>query len=245
MGNGGWLLFSGWLADHCEWYLQLVVVPSVKTTIDAHPRYHNSLPVTISGAFTEYHEGGYHVVGRLHPSLTLHIRHTQELYPNDWQAVSLGNAYVQVPFGIFSSSRTGIFSFETEEKSLGGGYSENRPRGKKNLPEEIRLHAWTFRSHSRTIKSNQERGESWDFRSQRLNFLVIHRQKLNLEEFDSEVSIARKKNNRKYLTMCICLYTNRKRYKQTLMSAVDFNYLCTVIENGFLLIYSITLTVFC
>lgn len=45
--------------------------------------------------------------------------------------------------------------------------------------------------------------------------------------------------------MCICLYTNRKRYKQTLMSAVDFNYLCTVIENGFVLIYSITLTVFC
>lgn len=93
--------------------------------------------------------------------------------------------------------------------------------------------------------SNQERGGGQDFRSQRLHFLAIHKQKLNLEECDSEVSIPRKKNNRKYLSMYICLYTNRKRYKQTVMSVVDFNYLCTVIGNGFVLIYSITLTVFC
>lgn len=93
---------------------------------------------------------------------------------------------------------------------------------------------------------NQEREGGQDFRSQRLNFMVIYKQKLNLEEFDSEVSIpGRKKNNRKYLSTCICLYTNRKRYKQTLMRVVDFNYLCTVIGNGFVLIYSITLTVFC
>lgn len=40
---------------------------------------------------------------------------------------------------------------------------------------------------------NQERKGGQDFRSQRLNFMVIHKQKLNLEEFDSEVSIPRKK----------------------------------------------------
>lgn len=141
----------------------------------------------------EYHKGGYCVVARLYPLPILHVRTYSELYPNDWQAVSLGNADMQVPFGTFSSSRTGIFSFKTEEKNLSGGYSQHRPRGKKPTRKKIRLHAWTFRSHSRTIKSNQEKGESWDLRSQRLNFLVIHRQKLNLEKFDSEVSIARKK----------------------------------------------------
>lgn len=45
--------------------------------------------------------------------------------------------------------------------------------------------------------------------------------------------------------MCLCLYTNRNRYKQTLISIVDVNYLCTVIGNGFVLIYFIKLTVFC
>lgn len=60
--------------------------------------------------------------------------------------------------------------------------------------KNLRLHTQrTFRSYLRTIMLNQEREGGQDFRSQRLNFMVIHKQKLNLEEFYSEVSIPRKK----------------------------------------------------
>lgn len=185
----------------------------------------------------EYHKGGYRVVARLYPSPILHVR-TYSRTVSKWLTSCVPREcwYTGTIWDIFQVQGQGFSLLKQRRKVLVEAAHNTDPGEKKPTRKKIRLHAWTFRSHSRTIKSNQEKGESWDFRSQRLNFLVIHRQKLNLEKFDSEVSIARKKNNRKYLTMCICLYTNRKRYKQTLMSVVDFNYLCTVIENGFLLI---------
>lgn len=185
--------FSGWLADHCEWYLQLVVVPSVKTTVDAHPRNHNSLA---SDYFWGIHRipRGRIPCGRETPPIAHSSRQTYSRTLSKWltscvlrECLCAGNIW-----DIFKFKDRNFLFWNRGEKSWWRLLRKQTQR-EKNLPEEIRLHAWTFGSHSRTIKSNQERGESWDFRSQRLNFLVIHRQKLNLEEFDSEVSIARKK----------------------------------------------------
>lgn len=54
----------------------------------------------------------------------------------------------------------------------------------------------TFRSYPRTIMLNQEKEGGQDFRSQRLDFMVVYKHKLNLEEFNSEVSIPRKKKKK-------------------------------------------------
>lgn len=193
-----WAMVDNCCLSHCSNdHLWMIIITHccspVIITLDIHPAYHRSLAREY---LCDIHNLKKTTGMCSRETFTNHLffmsEHTQDLCPNNvlytlkfWQADTIWN--------ISQVQGTEFFPFKVEEKSSGVAYWWHGTKGKN-----LRLHTQrTFRSYPRTVMLNQEREGGQDFRSQRLNFMVIHKQKLNLEEFDSEVSIPRKKNKTK------------------------------------------------
>lgn len=168
-----------------------LLFPLIKTTIDTHPRNHSSLARDYFWGIhslkntTRIPQGRETSPTACSSRRNILMNGNQMTFDAPWECWCAAGTIFQVQGQSFSLSK--------ERRKVLVEPTDNTDPEEKNLLEEMRLHTWTLRSHPRRIKSNQGGGESWDFRSQRLNFLAIHRQKLNLEEFDAEVSITRKK----------------------------------------------------
>lgn len=143
-----------WLFGWPLWMiLTALCLPSVKNNQWYHPRNHSLKARDYIWGIPWWYPG----VGRLYPSLTLHVRTYSRTACKwltccaPWECWCAGTIWDIFKF------KDRDFSPLKERRKVLVEPTDNTDPEDKNLLGEISLHTWTFRSHPRTIKLHQGR----------------------------------------------------------------------------------------